>query len=541
MTDVPDKLKEIEPANVGGSAGITLGKLAVLAILGAIVYLWRPLFHGLIYPIFYSPAAAIGLGIPLLAAVLLFLLPKIRADRSTSVEAKLSLLVSVTVVAIVLALLIGIPSGMFEQRTVAEGTMENSVEVDEFPEINEENPRIVTQDVSDVQTRGSVSYRQHRLGESDIARMEDGSLSWSYSIEPDGLRNQLFEHQRGVVMNQMTSIDSRSTETIDEQEFEHGEGMLFHRSAEWNMKKGGFWSQYNDEPVEFIHDGDAYMYYAKTGHEWHFTPIPHTTPTWDGGALVHTDGTIEHLSPDEAQEHPILEGQRLYPLDVSQDEMESLGYRNGIINQMEVVGAHEDQVDVASMPSQAGNSQPFVVDLEQERMAYVTAMEPYGDDTRGLDEVWFVDSRTGTFEYYGTGGETLTGPERAMGIVRSEDTQTGWGDDFEVVEPIPVTVDGELWWHSKVVPTDNTDISRNVFVNSHTGDAIEVHGDNAIAEFLAGDDPDEVDEVDEVGEEPAPDDPAVEYYVVIYDEDGEEIERIPIEPGQDVSFVSEEE
>ncbi|GEM_PF-3718163 len=40
--------------------------------------------------------------------------------------------------------------------------------------------------------------------------------------------------------------------------------------------------------------------------------------------------------------------------------------------------------------------------------------------------------------------------------------------------------------------------------------------------------------------ENAPDEPAVDYYVVIHDEGGEELERIPIEPGQDVSFVSEE-
>jgi len=44
---------------------------------------------------------------------------------------------------------------------------------------------------------------------------------------------------------------------------------------------------------------------------------------------------------------------------------------------------------------------------------------------------------------------------------------------------------------------------------------------------------------DEVETQPAPGDSEVDYYIVIYDEDGREIDRIPIEPGQDVAFESE--
>ncbi|MHC3437495.1 hypothetical protein ACYJ1Y_05175 [Natrialbaceae archaeon A-gly3] len=512
-------------------------KLLVLAIVVAGVYTVRPLFHDVLYAMAYSPSGAILFGLSILSATALFLMPAFGDDVIASVVGKGVVFGAIFVAALLLSVAVGIPASMFEQRTLAEQTMDDSVEIEQFPEVNADNARVLTRGVSDVQTRGSVSYRQHRLGESDIARMENGNLAWSYAIEPDDFRNQLLEHQRGVVMTDMTGMDSRETETVDDQEFTYGEGMLMHRSADWQLKTSDFWAQYNDDPVEFIHDGEAYMYYPKTGHEWHFTPVPHTTKTWDGGALVHTDGTIEHLSADEAQEHQVLQGQRLYPLDVTRAEMDSLGYRNGIVNQMPTIGSHEGQVEVAGLPAGADNDQPFVIDLEDEQLSYVTAMEPYGEDTRGLDEVWFTDARTGEYRYFGSGGDTLTGPERAMGIVRSEDSQTGWGDSFRVVEPVPVTVDNELWWHSKVVPVDNTDITRNVFVNAHSGDALEVHDDDALAEFLVGGDPDVVDDVDT---EPAPDEPAIDYYVVIHDEDGEELERIPIEPGQDVSFVSEE-
>ncbi|ESS09709.1 MAG: hypothetical protein A07HN63_00515, partial [uncultured archaeon A07HN63] len=143
------------------------------------------------------------------------------------------------------------------------------------------------------------------------------------------------------------------------------------------------------------------------------------------------------------------------------------------------------EVEVASLPAGTGNSQPFVIDLAGEQMHYVMTMEPYGSDTRGLDEVWLIDAATGEYRFFGSDGETLTGPERAMGIVRSADSQTGWGDNFRVVEPVPVFLNDQLWWHSKVVPIDNTDISRSVFVSASTEEAVELGDTEAVREFVA--------------------------------------------------------
>ncbi|MFC7057319.1 hypothetical protein [Halovenus salina] len=259
-----------------------------------------------------------------------------------------------------------------------------------------------------------------------------------------------------------------------------------------------------------------------------------------GVALIHPDGTIENLSPEEARNSEVLEGQRLYPLYNTNRKMESLGYREGIINQMGTIGSHENEVEVASLPQGAGNKQPFVVDLKSERMSYVTTMEPYGADTRGLDEVWFIDSRTGEPTYFESKRQTLTGPERAMGIVRSQDSQTGWGDNFVVVEPIPVFVDGQLWWHSKVVPVDSTDITRHVFVNSANKEALTVTSTSEVKAFLRGED---VNGTNDIDTEPAPGEDNVEYYIVIEDEDGTVIQRIPIGPGEEpsVKYVPAEE
>lgn len=501
-------------------------RVLLLVIIAAIVYLWRPLFHGLIYSTVYSPFLLIFVGGCAIVGVALFLY------GGMSIEDKVTVFAILAVVLLLVGGAYGLTAGLFADKDIAQRTMADSEEMDSFPNANEQNARVLPRDVADVQTRGSVSYRTHRLGESDIARMENGRLAWSYAVEPDSVRNKAFKNQRGVVMTDMTKIDNRQIQVSDETEFVHGEGMYLHRGAEWNLKKGDYNAAYIDDPVEFTHEGKPYMAYPKTGHEWKLSPIPHTVPVWKGTALVHPDGTIEHLSPKEARESEILEGQRLYPLHNTRVEMESLAYRDGIRNTLP--GGEHDHVEVAGMPDGSENGQPFVIDLQGEKLVYVTAMEPYGEDTRGLDEVWMVDAETGKPYYYGTGGDTLTGPERAMGIVRSSDTQTGWGDDFKVVEPVPVTINGELWWHSKVVPTDNTDVSRNVFVNAHTGEAVEVHDDQAITEFLAGGNPEEVEKVEK---ESAENEPSIAYYVVVIGEDGSELDRIPIEEGQDVNIV----
>jgi len=531
--------------------------LGVVLLAG---YLTRPLWHGFVYSILFSPGMAVFGGGAVLAAVVLWYVPPAyvaerpdRRSREVFEEAespaevlfelegsrgrKLRLFAGIVGVLFVLSILVSVPAGMLEQRTLAQQTMADATEVEEFPQANPENPRVVPRQVADVTTRGSVSYRQHRLGASDIARTEDGALAWSYAIQPEGFRNSLVEHQRGVLVTDMTRMDDRQI-AVHEEEFTYGEGMFLHRSADWNLKKTDYITRYDDAAVEFSHDGRPYMYYPKTGHEWHLTPFPHTTPTWDGGALLHPDGTIEHLTPAEAGNHEILEGQRLYPLTLTRAEMGSLGYRNGIVNQLPVVGAHEGEIEVARLPSGVDNDQPFVIDLEGERMSYVTAMEPFGVDTRGLDEVWFADAETGEYTFFGTEESTLTGPERAMGIARSADSRTNWGQNFVVAEPVPVTIDGDLWWHIKVSPTDFTDVTRNVFVNADTGRTIEIRDDAAVRSFIRGDvSEDDLEPVEEGKEAGDGGDPDAVYYILVTDEDGNVVERIPVERGQEAVIV----
>jgi hypothetical protein len=120
-----------------------------------------------------------------------------------------------------------------------------------------------------------------------------------------------------------------------------------------------------------------------------------------------------------------------------------------------------------------------------------------------------------------------------MGIARSADSRTNWGQNFVVTEPVPVTIDGDLWWHIKVSPIDFTDVTRNVFVNADTGRTVEIRDDAAVRSFVRGEvTDDDLEAVD--GDE---DDRDIVYYIIITDDQGDVIERIPVERGQDSTIV----
>lgn len=502
-------------------------KLAIALVMTGVLYWLRPLFHGIVYRAAFSPGMLFAVGLPFAVGVALFFSPPL---DNREIPSKVSILTIVFIIGIVLALALGGLGSLFEERELSKEAMENAEQTEKLPEVNAENPRITPRAVANIQTRGSVSYRQHQLGISDISRTEDGRLAWGYPIQPDQFQNQLRGNQRGILLSDMTTMEDREMLAYDQQNFKNGENMLLHRSAEWNIKKTDYWAQYRDEPTPFVHNGEAYMVYPKTGHEWHLLPVPHTTPTWEGVALVHTDGTIEHMSPEEAQESEILEGQRIYPLYNSKRLATSLQYRNGIINQMPLLGTFENVVVPADLPEGAGNSQPFVIDMKDEQMSYVYTLEPAGERTRGLAEVWFFNSKTGKMQYYSSGESSLLGPERASDVVRSEDSRTQWGSQFEVVEPIPTVIDNQLWWHTKVVPTDNTDVTRNSFVNARTGNVVEMENTESVVKFMSGKNLEELENSTVTTKEG---DEEAAGYVVIR-ENGEVVDEIPIQSGQDV-------
>ena len=75
------------------------------------------------------------------------------------------------------------------------------------------------------------------------------------------------------------------------------------------------------------------------------------------------------------------------------------------------------------------------------------------------------------------------GPVRACDYVRKDNPIVDW-DRFDVIEPIPVLPNGELYWEIRVSSNDGSGISYVAFVHPITGNVIRCESDVQVRDFI---------------------------------------------------------
>jgi hypothetical protein len=173
-----------------------------------------------------------------------------------------------------------------------------------------------------------------------------------------------------------------------------------------------------------------------------------------------------------------VQEQKRYPFELAREKVAATKYRNGLVN---TLTSHEDEIEVAPVPGE-GNDQPFLV-FTDDGPEYVVAVEPYGQ-AQGLKEVWTIDGRTGEYAVYSP-SRSLFGARKATDDVRLTARTTDW-NRFTPSEPIPVVVDGQLYWEVRVVPSDSSGIAYIAFVNAQSSDVHEVSTTAEVTAFLEG-------------------------------------------------------
>jgi hypothetical protein len=470
---------EIEPGDIPRPSVRLL--VAGLVALLAVVWFFRPWFQGIIYGFYTTPMALVVVVIGLALAGWLL----------TDLRGRAPYIGPLTTVLVILLVASTAAAGVIAGETLGKDTMSGATETDALSQSDPERPRVVTKAVADRFASNTLNFPQYRVTGSDITVYND-SLYWSYALAPDGTFNYFTKQQHGTVLVDMT----RQNAQVDtfEGDIDRGIGTAFYNHHRWKaLKKGPYLVDYKD-PFMVVHEGEQYVAAPYTKPKFHATPLPHTTPEWGGVVLFDGDGNFKDLSPAEAQANPVLQDQRLYPFDLARDRVAATKYRNGIVN---TFTSHREEVELAPVPGE-NNDQPFMV-LSEEGPEYLVAVEPYGD-AQGLKEVWTVDARSGEFERYAP-PESLFGPRKAADFVRQAARTTDW-DRFNPSEPIPVVVDGELFWEIRVVPEDNSGIAYIAFVNAGTSDVQEAETNAEIRAFMRGDDVTSTDEPGETTREP---------------------------------------
>lgn len=500
-------------------------------ILAAILYMIRPLMHGIAMFLYTNPVMVQAGGMIFLGLI---------AVSYTEAKDGTSWLGPIGVLVILAAALVFI-AGVFLSPAYSKVTMSNMVEqeyqsIETLPEVDPQQPRILPRTVAEEYAENSLQTPRYQLGVSDIAITDEGKPQWSMPKSPDGLVNYFRLKQEGAAYVDMTTQSKEISFT--QQNMKIGQGMGIRDNLGWNLVKNRYWVHYTD-PVNLEHEGNNFIAVPIQGYNFHFKfPIFHTTPEYKGVALLDSSGNIEYLDPEEAREHPVLEDQRLYPYDIARYKVDSMQYKNGIINAW---FTHRDQLQVADVPG-FGNSQPFTVLTEDMGVQQFVATEPYGN-AEGLFEIWLADGQTGELKKYSlnqSGG--LLGPGKAMNYVRKDNSRVNWGGGenqrgFEPVEPIPVLLNDKLYWQIRVVPENSAGIAFTSFVNAESGDVVTAETDEQIIEFL------ESEEVPGGSGPTTPDEDegsGIESMEIVITADGEVIDRIKIDNPENVSIGNTE-
>jgi hypothetical protein len=464
-----DRLARMRARNPRRLAVLTVVATALLLVLA---WYFRPWLHGLVYGVYTTPvlpfAAALGLGLAVLA----------RRHLGALASGQVGLVV------FALVLFVGAgATGLLAGEEVGRTTMDRAATAESLSETDPGKPRVVTKSVASRYASNTLNFPQYRVAGGDVT-VRNGTPYWSYALAPDGTFNYLTKQQHGTVLVDMTRQNAEVDTVVGD--LRKGIGPAFYNEYRFSMLKRANYLVEYDDPFMVVDGGEQYIAVPYTKPEFHWLPLPYTTPEWGGVVLIDGDGTVEDLSPAEAREHPVLAEQKLYPFELARQKVAATKYRNGILN---TYTSHEDEIEVAPVPGE-DNDQPFLVFTEA-GPEYVVAVEPYGQ-AQGLKEVWTVDGRTGEYAVYSP-SESLFGARKATDYVRQAARTTDW-NRFTPAEPIPVVIDGQLYWEVRVVPEDSSGIAYVAFVNARSTDVHEVDTTAQVRAFLEG------ERVDEPGE-----------------------------------------
>lgn len=468
---------------------LLVGGSALAVIFG--FYFWSPFWHFLFYGMTHKfPGSLQWLLVGLAIALIGFLLGAYRVSQGASDTgfAPSALMVTGIGIAVVGFLLVGwIAGGIYAQEDMSQRVLDDVQDVEELPEVDAENRRSLPEAVALNYAQNSLQTPRYELAGGDITVINE-TPHWSYSLAPDGGYNSWRIQQDGAVYVSM-STQNKDVDVV-RQEFRYGQGQIFFDNYGWQLLRQDYNHDYQD-PFIVKHDGELHMAvpYMDWDREFRTSPIPqfYAVPEFGGVKMIDRDGTIEDLSPAEAQSDARLAGQNIYPYDLARFQVESTRYQHGALNKW---FTHEDQLELAEVPGQ-GNDQPFTVITKEDGITYFLAAEPYGADTHGIYQIWTVDARSGELERktYDI-DNSLLGPTKATRFVRQEHPNYQWADgeggNIETSEPIPVIVDGTLYWQVFVVPTDSAGVAQVSFVNADSGAVTSVETDDEIGAFLRG-------------------------------------------------------
>ncbi len=352
--------------------------------------------------------------------------------------------------------------------------------------------RVKPYEVARKQLQNSLNTPTERITNMHIVKVGD-ELRWTAFKDPEGLFRVYTRKTAGImsVSGESSSPTVEQSGPDHEEAFEVGPGMKWSDGIRWRIAK------------DFCYTCDVAEMTAIPTAEGPVVIAPYISyeggffvkrPVFGGVYLVHANGSIEDLSPEEALESPLVAASgRMYPEKLARRTADAYKYKNGIINRVFI---HTEQLEVADTEA---NSQPYLQDFEDIGPQWVTTMKPRGE-TFTTAAVLLTDAQTGENRAWVVPkGTSLIGNEKAPDIVRGESipgitfADTGAGDaggKFRVVEPRQIFPGGRLQFLVTIVPNSSNRSTMSVIVDAERQEVVAkfaatTEGDADLIEYLA--------------------------------------------------------
>lgn len=434
-----------------------------------------PLYHGVLLGIYTNPFVLEALIIAFIISISTILLLKKNNDNPIFVLISIFIF-SLVISLIVLSLFTGYAScSIVEEYDVTE--------IFELPEMDQDYLRITPKKVALRYMSDASQYPRHKPYSPCDLILINGTPYWSTVLSPDGIFNYYNIKDVGSIYVDMSTMDKKVE--IKEQTLDTSPGIGLKDNDVWRILTEHKYYIDLERPMIFLYENSTYIMRPYIEYEHKFTfPLWYTIPKWGGVFLIDEEGNIQDLSPNEARESEILKGQKLFPEKLATFYVESQNYwkaeTEGFLSAIfNLIFNHDEQIEIIDVSDQ-GNEQPFLINTNN-GLKWTISVEPYGN-AHGIYRIYLLDSRTGNMEYMQFSGKEI-GPVRACDYVRKDNPIVDW-DRFDVIEPIPVLPNGELYWEIRVSSNDGSGISYVAFVHPITGNVIRCESDVQVRDFI---------------------------------------------------------
>lgn len=336
------------------------------------------------------------------------------------------------------------------------------------------------------------------LGDFEPLDNKEGGIDWVAPREPNGVWNSFTNNQDGVMV-----IKPDGSAELMNQEFTRGEGMALHRNVAWQLKRERFFVHHTNQ-YYVLHDGELLGLVPYVSYRFSF---PVMVPQWGGVMVVHPDGEIEDLSPEEAIKDGRFEEERLYPEQLARKVGDVWKYRNGYWNTWsahedeavipEIGGTGEDNSSGGKAAKSSGNSSanqvstnqmPFLIPTEEGPQWFLAA-EPYGGSF-SMYRAIYINAHDGEVTYFRPDtGSALIGVNKGLDYARATFPNYQWGRNAVLLEPRPIIKDETLYWMATITNADTAGVNKTVMVNSaEQGEVTVLDSYEDVMAFVEGED-----------------------------------------------------